>query len=517
MRILLSSLLTCFFLAGFAQDVKTVRIEIPADVQADSYRLEPIGENGVLIFYASNEVDKEGKRNWYFGLFDNMLNQQWLKFVSLNDHVAFVKSRINGKRTHLLFRSTGKTKEDYDFYEIVTYDAKNETFALISGSIPEKVEIVGFEVINNTACLALNLRKNTSDLVFINLITGEVSPVHLAEGDQSNIGQIGVDSPNERFIVATKVVNNGRYLNDVIKFYSPKGSLLTEYTIKNPESTKMLRSFVFFPKKGGDLVVLGSYDIISGRMASLKDLDKTDEAKGAGYYFLKFEGNEQQTLNYFDFLTFSNINGTMEAREIVNKRMYNDSTGTKEKNKVVTAFFNLTQPSALMMGDNYVISTEVYKPYYRTETRMDYDYYGRPYPNTYSVFAGYQYYDILVASFSNNGEMLWDNELKISNLLTYKLTRNSIMVVDSPWLTMGYVNDGKIFSKTMEGGITISTDDSPVAPFFNRDRIAQDEDNFILHWYGQYYLIYGEEIIRNRALSEQDSRTVFYVNKVAFQ
>jgi len=51
----------CFGLIIYAQEFKTVRLEIPADMEADSYHVEPMGENGVLIFYASNEVNELGK------------------------------------------------------------------------------------------------------------------------------------------------------------------------------------------------------------------------------------------------------------------------------------------------------------------------------------------------------------------------------------------------------------------------------------------------------------------------
>ncbi|MFA5417852.1 MAG: hypothetical protein WC341_05280 [Bacteroidales bacterium] len=516
MRIFVSMLFIFFSLQLSAQDIKTVRIEIPSDIDADSYHLEPVGKNGVLIFYASNEVDKEGKRNWYFGLFDEMLNQQWLKFVALNDHVEYLEAKLNSNRIHLLYRNTAKSKSGYDFYEIVTYDATIQAFSLISGTIPEKAGISAFSVIDNTACLALNLRKNASDLVFISLITGEVTPVHLFEDSQCSVMNVGCDKENELFIVASKVMRDGRYLQDVIRYYSPKGDVKSELAIDNPGTMMLMRNFSFFPKRGGELVVLGTYDLITGRMASLKDLDETGEAKSAGYFFLKFKGGVQTVLNFHDFMQFSNIKGTMEAREIVNARSLKDSTGETEKHKVVTASFHLTRPVALKSNQEYILSAEVYKPYYQTETRMDYDYYGRPYPHTVTIFAGYQFYDILVASFSEEGNLLWDNEFVIDDILSFKLKQHAIIVPDSSLVTIGYINGGKLFSKTIDGPTTISMESSPVAPLFVRDRITQDGDNMIVPWFDNYYLIYGEETIRNRALGNQDVRAVFYVNKVAF-
>jgi len=514
-----------FFLSVFmlvswvvgAQEYKTVRIEIPTDMQSDSYHVESLGSRGVLIFYASNEVDKEGKRNWYFGLFGTALRQQWLKFVALNDPVEFVQARMNGGRMHLLFRNTGKTKFDYDFYEIVTYDSKNEAFSVISGSIPEKSKIAGFDVIDNTACLALNLRKYASDMVFINLISGDVVPVHVSEGNQSIITKLQADVKSKRYFLALKEVSDGRYLHDKIFIYTVKGALQSELKVENSQNVRMLKDVEFFTSSTSQLVILGTYDMMSGRMASLKDFEDNEEAKTAGFFFLKFVNNQQTVLNFYDFVAFKNINGTMESREIVNTRTINDSTGEREKQKVVTAFLHLSKPTGLEYNGQYFLSAEVYKPHYRTETRMDYDYYGRPYPYTYSVFAGYSYNDIIVGSFSEEGLLLWENELVMSDLISYKLNPHVVMVPDENTLTLGYVNNGKLISKTFEDGTDVVASNVPVAAMFTRDRIITDDDNVLIHWYDQYYLMYGEQTIRNRALGEEDERTVFYVNKVAFQ
>ena len=120
---------------------------------------------------------------------------------------------------------------------------------------------------------------------------------------------------------------------------------------------------VFFSEEPQSFIVLGTFDIITGRMATMKDLEKEDEAKTAGYFFLKFENGNQTMLNFYDFMSFTHINGTLEAREIVNARRINDSTGEKERQKVLTSYFHLTHPTAFKFNQNFILSTEVYKSY----------------------------------------------------------------------------------------------------------------------------------------------------------
>ena len=501
-----------------AQEFKTVRLEIPADMDADSYHVEPMGQNGVLIFYASNEVNEMGKRNWYFGLFDKKLNQEWLKFVSLNDPIEYKGARLNGKRLHLLFRNSGKMKgSSYDFYELVTYDAANQSFSQISGTLPEKCEIAGFEVIDNTACLALNLNKFTTDLLFVSLISGDLFPEHLSPDNECMIIKLDVDRMSRHFIVAQKVVSDGRYIKDRILLYTPSRKLVHEYQIEAPDGIKLLRDFLFFPNYPEQLIVVGSYDIVAGRMASLKDVRDTETARSAGFYFVKFENFTQTSFNYFDFLHFNQLQGVTKQPEVVNTRTVIDSTGAKEKQRVLTSFVHLTEAVGLKMNGEYIVSAEIFSPQYRTETRMDYDYYGRPYPYTYRVFNGYKFEDAVVAEFSADGNMLWDNELILNELVSYKRKSNTCLVADSPYLTMAYANGGKLYSQTYQDGKKITGDEIYVAGFFTRDKVIEDEDNTLIHWYDDFFLIYGDQVIRNRTMSDNEDRAVFFVNKVAFQ
>ncbi len=518
MRFFVLLYIMCYGLIIHAQEFKTVRLEIPADMDADSYHVEPMGENGVLIFYASNEVNELGKRNWYFGLFDEKLDQEWLKFVSINEPIEYKGARLNGKRIHLLFRNSGKMKGSaYDFYELVTYDAANQSFSQISGTLPEKCEIVGFEVIDNTACLALNLNKFATDLLFVSLISGDVFPEHLSPDSESMIMKLDVDRASRHFIVAQKIVSDGRYVKDKILLYNPSRKLIREYQIESSDGIRMLRDFEFFPNYPEHLVVVGSYDIVAGRMASLKDVRDIETARSAGFYFLKFENTTQTTINYFDFLNFTQLQGAEKQPEVINARTVVDSTGAKEKQRVLTSFFHLTEAVALSMNGEYIVSAEIFSPQYRTETRMDYDYYGRPYPYTYRVFAGYKYEDAILAAFSSDGNMLWDNELVMSDLVSFKLKNHTCIIADSPYITLGYANKGKLYSQAYKDGKQITEDEINVAGLFTRDKVIEDEDNSLVHWYDNFFLIYGDQVIRNRTMSDKEDRVVFYVNKVAFQ
>jgi hypothetical protein len=189
----------------------------------------------------------------------------------------------------------------------------------------------------------------------------------------------------------------------------------------------------------------------------------------------------------------------------------------KSGNKTLTAFYHMLDPQVIKIKNQYVFSVEVYKPYYRAETRMDYDYYGRPMPYTYNIFDGFKFYDVILAGLSEDGDLVWNNDFAIRDLKTYDLARNSTVFEDGNFVSIAYVNNGKIFLQTIEGPVDIGSADVQIETKLNKDRVSADDNNHIIHWYDDFFLTYGYQKINNRTLGDQSIRTVFYTNKIAYK
>ncbi len=496
-----------------AQKLMPVRLEVPSAIDVETFHIEPLDKRGVLIFYESNEVSDEELRKWYFGLFNTKMKQEWLKFLPLPDKIEFLISKRNGNRLHLLFKNTSQGRSNSGYYEIVNYNIISGEFSKVSGSIPDKVEIAGFEVVGNTACMALNLRNEDTDLLFVNVNNGDINPVSLEKDIESKIHAIHVNPKTKKFYAAVKALKDKRYLSDEIFIFNIKGEQEAVYPIENLQTLKLLKSFVFVASESEKLVVLGTYDMVTGKMPSLSDLEETDDAKGAGLYLLSFENGKQTRLKFHDFISFENIYGSLGNRQVEFKK---SKGSNKSSDKTMTAFYHMLEPKVFKQKDQYVFSVEVYKPFYRTETRMEYDYYGRPTPYTYNIFDGYKFYDVIVAGISEKGEMIWNNDFAIRNLKSFTLHRNSLVFQDGNFVSMAYVNEGKVIAQTIEGPIDIGSSEIAIETKLNKDRVTTDESNNIVHWYDDYYLIYGYQKLNNRTLGDQSIRTVFYANKIAY-
>ncbi|MCB2206923.1 MAG: hypothetical protein KQH67_01395 [Bacteroidetes bacterium] len=500
----------------FAQSASVVRLEVPAALESGAFHLEPVAKKGVLVFYESNEISDAGLRKWYFGLFDTQLKQIWLKFIPIHDGIEYVQSVKSGMMVHFLFRSVKSKKSSDDFYEIVSYNTSKEAFSNISGTIPEDAEVAGFEAIDDKACLGLNLKKEQTDVLFINLNNGAIEVQTLEAENESYIETIAVDHLNKNFYVAVKYIKDKNSLEDKILKYSDQGTLEETYQVQNPENFRAPRNFVILPVKNNILTILGTYDFISGKTVVLNNAEEDREANSAGMFFLQFKNGEQKILKFYDFMNFDNIYGSLHGREMVYAKKPADSGENQKPEKKLSAFFYFNAPQVLELNDQYIFSVETYKPIYNTETRMEYDFYGRPMPRTYSVFEGYQFYDLIIASLSEKGELIWNNDFEIKDLKSFFMRKQVTVFPAGEFLSMAYVNNGSLYAQTIDGPIDISKEETPVESKHNKDWISEDENNAISHWYGEYFLIYGYQKIKNRSLGDQSTRTVFYVNKVAY-
>ena len=508
------SIIVFFALIAFsvnAQKLNTLRLEVPADIDVEGYNVEVLGELGVLVFYESNELNQEKKRKWYFGLFDTQLKQKWLKFVPLVNKMQFIDSYFFGTKVHLLFRNIGRGRNEKGYYEIVSLDLVNNKFEQISGTFPAKAEISGFEVIDKYACLGINLSKSETDLLFINLTNGVINPVKLAAGEDSFIETVYANQFSKEFYVALKVKKDNRYIKDLIHVFGPEGIAVEKFEIITDDNVRVLRKFCFEALGKKQLLVFGVFDLHTGRLPDFDKMEDEDKPKSAGLFFAGINNYKAGAIDFIDFSKLDNIHGSIAQRTVTKAKKTDGGGGA------YGAFFNISKPQLINNGDKYILSAELYKPHYRTETRMDYDFYGRPYPYTYSVFDGYLFFDVVVIALNKNGDLIWNNDYIIRDLKSFSVERHSLVFSENQFVTAAYVNNGRVYSEVFDGSMDIDSDESIIATNDGKDRIDRDENNFIKQWYDGYFLIYGYQKILNRSLSKQNERTIFYLNKIAYK
>jgi hypothetical protein len=509
------------FSIGFveAQKLKPIRLEVPGNLKAETYQVVPVDNQGVIVFYESSSIE-ENKRIWFFALLDTKLQQKWLKKVPLSDNLIFVKSAKTKKKVYFLFKNFAKTGKDYDYYEVVVFDRIDHHFLSLSGSIPLHVTIKDFKVIGDKGCMALNKKGFEADLAFLDLTTGEIKPVHLDDESGAMVESLYADGKKNRFYVVCKYYNKTTFFKDAVISFDVSGKQVRKMISEYPNNLRLPRNHRFVKISSDEVDLVGTYDLITGRRPDWKDVtgDDHQEAMTAGFFYLKFKAGKQVSLKFYDFMKFGNIHYAVQGNQVMMTKKGKGQTEKETKNKKVNIYYHVNHPLVTPMGNETVFSVELYKPYYVVETRMDYDFYGRMYPYTYEVFGGYEFYDVIFAGFDASGTMKWNNDFPISDLLTYSLENHTVLVTDDPLITLAYVTKGELVSQTFEKSKDIGEREKiKIETVFKKDRVVEDENNQIVHWYDDYFLVFGYQRIKNRALEDKSNRTVFFINKVAFK
>src|ERR1035438_5285097 len=142
--------------APAATDDKPLRVEFKVRSDNETYRVIPCGASGALLFFKSLEVVETTKTKWYFSLYDNNLQQIWVKSLPVLNELEYKIFSIKHDTLALLFQVSGKDKSlDYNFL-IARVLLSKSTFIANTGRFPENSTTEHFEIVGQKAYIALN-------------------------------------------------------------------------------------------------------------------------------------------------------------------------------------------------------------------------------------------------------------------------------------------------------------------------------------------------------------------------
>jgi len=221
---------------------------------------------------------------------------------------------------------------------------------------------------------------------------------------------------------------------------------------------------------------------------------------------------------HYDFSSFDNIYSSLSMHDLMRARQRQARNRRNSDEIPINVAFQFYNPQLTQHNGQLIYGAEAYRPQYRTETRMDYDFYGRPIPYTYTIFEGYNFFNFLLAGFNSEGKLLWNNDFELRELLSPQLEQHVWTQTDSTGIIMVYNTNGRITSKLIDESEVIGkVEQIRNETFYPTDRIQEETFSRIVQWYDQYYLAYGYQQIANNRLTNNNLRTVFYINKLAFE
>lgn len=508
-NILISLAFIFSFLFAHPQSGDPVRIEINTQPESDVYKVIPCSDKGVLVFYQSVNAFDELHTTWVFTLFNTQFEQVWTKEVPVLTEAMYMDYTQFNDQFYLLFYHDGNIRKEALNVQLVNFGLRSEQFMSMYATVEEKSEFVDMEAWNEKVFLGFNKRKYAVGFYGADFSNSSFSNIDLSVDERNLVEDIFLDKPNNRIgiIINHFISKKQSYL--LLKYFSETGSLLQNVSVRADDPDISLNAARLISLNRNEELLIGSYNNEAAYSSGIKE----DETISAGIFSSLIVRGNPEKIRLYNFIDFENFSSYMQVPRMIKYKR----KGKNNPEKEFSLNYRLLPHDIVKEDSQYVFLTEAYYPEYRTLSYITYDYYGRPYPQTYTVFDGYKYFGGIATAFDEQGELLWENGIKIWNIQSFRLEKKVEAIFDGSDLVLAYVSDGRLGSEIYSAGDVVGDFEyTDLQTKYRRDRIINEYGSNIEKWYGNYFLVYGYQEIKNNALPEQNKRNVFYMNKIAF-
>jgi hypothetical protein len=500
---------------AFAQQVEPVRYEVNRWGKEQGCHFQSFGVNGGLVLSETEKTDNEKRRLWSFALVDSSLYETRNDMVPLPEKLKFFDSDSDDSFAAFLFVNDGnkKASDTLDFL-VVSFNRKENSYRTFWNKWPEKSVPLSLEVADGMMMLALNDKSGNGTLHFYDLSSNACRMVKPSPSSSFVLFQTEAFPKEHCFVVAAKEYENKHFASTSFLIYATTGALQGSYRYENIPNAALGRMGFRFDESH-NLVVISTLERETGQKVNLQGVTENFDKESLGVVWLRFVSGVGDSRVYL-FKDMPQIEHALTASDRVRvreERLKNQKKDNPQKGEIA---FQFLTPRVTDFGDVTVFAAEAFMPYYHTETRMNYGYYGG-YPYSYVVFDGYDFFSEVLLAFDDEGTLLWQQSVKFDNELTYDLFSHASesvcfdeLVVASP-----YRNNLRYTAFSKEGQLLMNQQNEKLAPIHGADYVEDEYFAQMTQWYGSRFLIYGSQIIQN-GTQPKPRRTVFYLQKVQY-
>lgn len=489
-----------------------LRIEIPAISDNETYRVIPCGANGVLVFFRSVETAGENQVKWYFSWYDSDLNQVWIKNLPLPNDLNYQTFQLFDDTLALVFVQTGKSHSEGVRFEILRIDLRVETLILNTGMLPANGQIDDFGIQKDHAWFGVNIKESVGQIGHLRLRSGALKIFPAGMGKAINIEWIRPDSTGDNVsaIVSRRV--SKKAMEYFLVCYDSTGKIRNEMAIQTNNPVIRLTNFQYYETGPGSGMIVGSY----GEQGNTSHETKRATEELNGLFSVSVVNNSMQPVIFHNLLELKNAGSLINEKEMLNLKKK-----ASKKNKDIQAFsigVPMLMHEVIPRKGELILISETYSPQYHTENFSEFDYYGRPYSNSYSVFDGYRYLNAIVTTFDPDGKLVWENVLEIRNLVSFELVPQVTAFFSGDEMVLCYMSEGKIGSKIIhQEKVVEKVEFATLDLRYPGDKLLSESKGRMVPWYGNYFLVYGYQEIKNISLPGNNKRMVFFFSKVKFE
>jgi len=311
------------------------------------------------------------------------------------------------------------------------------------------------------------------------------------------------------FVLVAAYINKRKEALTIFKL-DPAGNIKASNEVMPAVSDKFLISARLRKISDDDMMVIGTYNMEPERIPTNDDQELN---QAAGVFISRFDDGSQKYINYYNFLEFDNLRTGLTRKEYYKMQRRMAREGSE-----FSLNYSMLLHDIRIIDDQLVFFMESYYPDFRTVSDITYDYWGRPIPQSYTIFEGYKFISTIVVAFDSQGNMLWDNSMEMYSINTFSLDTKIGIIADSTDIVLYYNEGGRISYKVIDKDISLTDmEHTRLEPYYRGDNIQESGYEEITHWHDGTFLCHGYQRLKNNSLVEQHRRTIFYFSKIAFE
>jgi len=487
-----------------------VRLEFEAAINSDIYEIIPLKATGFLLFYETKDFAGEDSKAWFFSLFKPDFTEAWRANLPVVDQAEYQDYFLQDTMLYLFFLNEGKVKAGTNNFQLIAINLAQGLSLETKGSLPAESSLVRFVIQNGRLIAALNLKNDQAAVYSIDIRTGTVNSFNLAYADQNYIQDLEYDMLRNRIVFTVSNYLARRQNNIYLVVLDQEANFSYDHLISPAIAGKYLNTARIHIADSNHYYLTGTYGGLASKLPSQNEYFGTESA---GIFITSLKNDAQEFMNYYNFMEFQNLRAGASARDFYRLQKRKD-----RESQEYSLNYEILMHDPEPHDSTLVVMMEAFYPEFRTVSDISYDYWGRPVTHTYNVFDGYRFFNSMLASFSMDGKLIWDNSLEINTGTTWRLDKKTAYFFDGEPVLIFYNDGTKIAYR-------ICLDNAELEPYTKMDletsrtgdKITAVGQNRLVHWYDYNFLAYGYHTIQNNLVTEKNQRTVFYINKIALE
>ncbi len=466
-----------------------LRVELETAKDENDYNCLLAEEQGVVVFYEGNPIGVDSVA-WILMHYDTNLKRVHSYRLPSPANLNYVKGCYLKGRIFILFQEKYQKKTTPKSYLFFLDLNRKETEIR---SIDELSDLaINYMQAFGDQLVMISFEKELYNIYRYDFSRHQLTKPQLTDGRILSIEFCEADTLYQKLYWGLIVANANKSSNMQLIETTYRGDVIRKTPF--PSYTGYyLNSSRFAVTDTAQAIIIGTYT---------DDHQRYTDNHYTGVYTLTFKNGVFGDPNYF---TYAHIKSRDSSKVTKNRR--------DEQN-----LHELIGPIFINNG-NYTFVSEVFYPEYAQQNTPTFDPYYR-YNNTYAtaVFNGYRYVNAYIITFDKNGELLWDNYMPFSGILTDRLTQRVSIYPFEDWTIIFYPFNNRITYTLLAGYDVIEPlHTTPLVSNYRKDIIEYSRNNYFVHWYGNYFIAYGYQYIRNNSREVKNKRYVFYMNKLGFK